>query len=174
MSFIVGDDVEVQFSDNPYHDVGDVLPVWGVDPDKGIKLPDATGGAVWYDPSQLKLVPKATPKWELIAESVGGGEAENTSAMEMAGGCLVLTKTWTGESEAATSVFVPNSYCKDGFVVSRPARLQISKTQNILIEEVAAISKRADTLIFVLRCGKEITASENADEVLSLFMEVSP
>lgn len=170
-----GDEVEVLVADNPYHEVGDVLPVWGVDPDRGIKLPDASGGAVWYDPSQLKLAPKETkPKWELITEVLATGEGENTSATEMAGGCLVRSTSWAEECKTESSVFVPNSHVQNGFVVSRPERIQVSETQNILIAEVAALSKRAETLIFTLRCGKEISVTDEDGSVLNTFMQVSP
>jgi len=51
------DIVEILRSDNPYHDVGDREVVWRVDLDKKtLVCPDASGGAVYYDVEDVKLV----------------------------------------------------------------------------------------------------------------------
>lgn len=52
-----GDLVEILDSDNPYHDNGDIEKVWYVNTDTNkITCPDASGGAVKYNPSQVKLI----------------------------------------------------------------------------------------------------------------------
>jgi len=41
--------VKILKADNPYHDVGDILPVWGVNEKaKTLICPDSSGGAVHY------------------------------------------------------------------------------------------------------------------------------
>jgi len=109
-------------------------------------------------------------KWLRVAEELEKHAGSNTSALEMAGGCLVRTSAW-GETATESSVFVPNGYYKDGVILKRPTRLQVSETQNILVSEVAAISKREETTIFTLRCGKEI---EVAGDMLQKFLDVAP
>ena len=94
-----------------------------------------------------------------------------TDAMQLAGGCLVRTVV---HNQSESSVFVPNSAIVDGQVIKKPTRLQISESQNVLMSEVAAISKRPKELVFTLKCGKEIATEENIDEVLMTFMQVAP
>lgn len=96
---------------------------------------------------------------------------KRTDAMQLAGGCLVRTVV---HNQSESSVFIPNSVIVDSQVIRKPTRLQISESQNILMSEVAAISKRPDALIFTLKCGKEITTTENVDEVLVAFMQAAP
>ena len=104
----------------------------------------------------------------------GKCDAQGTEAMQIAGGCLVRTAVWQDTTSTESSVFVPDSSIENNQVVKRPTRIQVSKTQCITADEVAAISKRPDELIFTLRCGKEISVTENIDLVLATFMEFSP
>ena len=97
------------------------------------------------------------------------GDCKTTQALQMAGGCLVRVA-----DDCPSSVFIPNSHIVDSQVVQKPTRLQISEAQNILMSEVAAISKRPNELVFTLKCGKEITTLENVDEVLVAFMQAAP
>lgn len=92
-----------------------------------------------------------------------------TEALQVADGCLVRV----GDNYPS-SVFVPNSTIVDNKVVEKPTRIQVSKTQCITAAEVAAISKRPDELVFTLRCGKEISVTEDIDSVLATFMAFSP
>lgn len=101
---------------------------------------------------------------------LGGYGSSLTEAMEAGGGVCVRISAY----EACTSVFIPNSHIVDGQVIKKPTRLQISESQNVLMSEVAAISKRPKELVFTLKCGKEIITTENIDSVLVAFMQVAP
>lgn len=165
----VDDWVKVLQSDNPYHEVGDIEKVREVHPTKGIKLTDNCGGAVWYKPEDLSVL----DDWVEVSKTECNGYGLCTSALALAGGCLLRTVEW-GDFYTESSVFVPNSHVVDRQVVQKPTRLQISKSQSILMSEVAAISKRPHALIFTLKCGTEVTTTENIEEVLTDFMRASP
>ena len=111
--------------------------------------------------------------WVELHKEGAKGYGQCTSAMQMAGGCLVRTVEW-GDFNTESSVFIPNSHIVEGQVVLKPTRLQISEASAILISEAAAISKRSHELVFTLRCGKEVTTEENVDEVLTAFMQAAP
>ena len=112
-------------------------------------------------------------EWVELHKAAQNGYGQCTSAMQLAGGCLVRTFEW-GDFSSESSVFIPNSAIVDGQVIKKPTRLQISESQNVLMSEVAAISKRPKELVFTLKCGKEIITTENIDSVLVAFMQVAP
>ena len=161
--------VRVLQSNNPYHEVGDIERVREVHPTKGIKLTDNCGGAVWYKHEDLS----ALSDWVELHKEEAKGYGQCTSALALAGGCLVRTFEW-GDFNTESSVFVPNSNIVNRQVVQRPTRLQISESQSILVSEVAAVSKRPKELVFTLKCGKEIITTENIDSVLVAFMQAAP
>ena len=108
--------------------------------------------------------------WVEIHKEEANGYGKSTSALQMAGGCLVRTFEW-GDFNTESSVFIPNCYIQEGQVIKRPTRIALSSTQNVLASEVAAISKRPNELAFTLKCGKDISITADIDLVFSTFME---
>ena len=112
-------------------------------------------------------------EWVELHKEEAGGYGKRAEAMQLAGGCWVRVHEW-GDGPTESSVFVLDSVIVDSGVTKKPTRLQISEAQNILMSEVAAISKRPNELVFTLKCGKEIITTENIDEVLVAFMQAAP
>lgn len=163
--------------------VGTEVLVKEVSKDGGCLVLDGEGLRGSYRLDQLELVSKgkialtkgADPVWILISETLGQHEGENTSAMVAGSGCIIRTHAWDSDVGASESnVFVPDSYIEGGKVVAKPTRFQVSKSQNLLIDEVAGLCKRKDILVFTLRSGKEVTISEDIDAVLEDFLQVAP
>ena len=101
------------------------------------------------------------------------GQYIRTEAIPMADGCLVRVAESVDILATESSVFVPNSMIVNGAVVARPTRMQLSESLYVVISELASISLRANELVLTLRCGKEISVTEDIHDVLDKILRES-
>ena len=109
------------------------------------------------------------PQWAVVQVS----QYTRTEAMPMADGCLVRVSECVDNLATESSVFVPNSMIVGNKVVARPTRMQLSESLYVVTSELASISLRANELVLTLRCGKEISVTEDIHAILDKILRES-